>query len=134
MRVVVELYDLSHDSIVLKKEFTGNTLPRIFMEYCGKKTLGCLVRDGGTTIASSLFDAMSTVHPVLAAHKKEADAEKTLYEKRSELLTNVYHKKQWNASRVRDAIKPTDSSINLDDLYCVVENNDKTKFMAFFYW
>ncbi|TFF40942.1 hypothetical protein [Mucilaginibacter psychrotolerans] len=124
-KLQVQLYDSQSNTLLLDKEYTGNSDNHGFEFTCEQGSLGCTINN---TLALYSTDVLQAV----ASTNKTLVNERALAEKRAAYIASTVYLQKFDASLVKQVITAKDSSINLDDIYQCFYNADGTKFVAFF--
>ena len=123
--ISVQLYDQTTNVILLDKDFIGDWNNTGFEFTCQDKSLNC-------TINNALAQALSEVIDIVATNSPTLQKEKSLAQKRYNVLINDYYSKPYDTTFINKIILPTDSNINRQSIYQCLVDETKTKFIAFY--
>lgn len=124
-KVTVQLYDQLTDAILLDKDFIGDWYNQGFEFSCQDSSLSC-------TINNALSQALTEVIGFVATNSPTLQKEKSLAQKRFNVLINDYYSKPYDTTFINKIISPTDSNIHQQSLYQCLIDNSKTKFIGFY--
>jgi len=126
-KVNVQLYDNVSNSILLDKSYIGDWSNPGSEFTCEDKTINC-------TLNNALSQALDEVIYNIASNSPINENEQSKPEG-SEVLEGKYLKyynQPFDKKSLQNIILLTDSSVNVDNAYQLMFNDDKTKFAAFF--
>lgn len=118
------LYDGHDGKLLLDSTFIGDSHNPGFEFSCNEGTLQCC-------FSNALAPALNRIVRIVAENSPQVKRTRRIAESRSEVL-HSYLNKPYPANLVREAVPAGDSAINLNALYQVLSNEDKTAFIAFF--
>lgn len=132
--IELQLYDSSSNSIVLRKEYKGMSFEPQPEAECEDETLDCLIRNAVAEIASDVLSRMAEIYPDWKSKVIRHERDQVLREQRESILAREYANKPWDGSLARRLISadPYDSTIDLSHMHYQLQNEEKTKFLAFF--
>jgi hypothetical protein len=124
-KVAVQLYDHSTNSLLIDTSYIGDWNNPGFEFTCQDSTLGC-------TINNSLSQALGNIVYTININSPTLKKERLLSQERLQIIRNNYYNKPFAKSFVANIILSSDSTIDLNDLYQTLINDDSTKFVGFF--
>jgi hypothetical protein len=124
-KLAVQLYDFSTNSLLIDTSYVGDWSNPGFEFACSDSSVSC-------TINNALSQALDNVIYNVAVNSPTLKKERALSKERIETIKNIYYNKPYDKSFISAIIPAEDSTINLDNLYQMLINNDSTKFVAFF--
>ena len=124
-KVTMQLYDNITQKIIIDKEFEGDWVNHGFDFACEDKSIDCTVNNG-------LSQALKEVIYEIASNNPTIKREKRLAQQRFDELISKYYTKSYDKDFLKTILPQPDSNIVLENLYQVIINSDKTKFVGFF--
>ncbi|WP_110831009.1 hypothetical protein [Pedobacter nutrimenti] len=125
LHLKVQLYEAESNSFLLDKEYKGDQLNRGF-EFSCDGSIQC-------TINNALSVALTDVIKQIALNNKTLQAGNVLAEKRADLIKKEIFLKNMDLSLIKSVIPEADRTVDFQDLYQSFYNDDKTKFVGFFF-
>jgi hypothetical protein len=124
-KLVIQLYDYLTNSLLIDTSYIGNWNNPGFEFACRDSSLSC-------TINNSLSQALDNVVFKIALNSPTIKNERRLGQERLEVIRKKYYPQSFDKLFISSIIPANDSNINLNHLYQMLINDDKTKFVAFF--
>lgn len=123
--VKVQLYDNSKKSIVLEQIYKGGLYNPGFEFSCDGKSLNCCINN-------ALSQALDDIIKEVAMNNATLKNNREIAYNRNVFLKDNYLNKDFNVDFLKNIIAEKDENIDLKDIYQLITNEDKTKFVGFF--
>jgi hypothetical protein len=123
-KIAVQLYDNQTGEYLINKEFVGDWLNPGFEFSCKDETVQC-------TINNALSTTLSTVIKVIATNSPTLKRERQLFKQRYDELVTNHLSKPFDITSLKTIIQQTGSELPLDNIYQILYDESKTKFVAF---
>lgn len=125
LHLKVQLYEAESNSIVLDKDYTGDQSNPGF-EFSCDGSIQCVINN-------ALSGALADVVRQISSNNKTLQAEGALVRKRAEVIEKEIFLKNTDPSLIKSVVTELDSTVNLSNMYQTFYNDDKSKFVGFFF-
>lgn len=122
--VKVQLYDNLKKSIVLEQIYKGGLYNPGFEFSCDGKSLNCCINN-------ALSQALDDIIKEVAMNNTTLKNNRELAFNRNDVLKNNYLNKNFDSDFLKNVFSENDN-VDLKDIYQLITNDDKTKFVGFF--
>tara|TARA_R110002073_G_C9455723_1_gene578376 strand:+ start:76 stop:1788 length:1713 start_codon:yes stop_codon:yes gene_type:complete len=122
-KINIQLYDSISNSLILNKSYIGDWTNPGFTFACTNESINC-------TINNALSKGLNEIIYTIALNSPTLKKEKQLREERFNVLSNKHLNQDYDKQFLKTII--TDSTINLNNSYQLLHNDNRTKFVAFF--
>lgn len=122
--VKVQLYDNLKKSIVLEQIYKGGLYNPGFEFSCDGKSLNCCINN-------ALSQALDDIIREVAMNNTTLKNNRELAFNRNDVLKNNYLNKNFDSDFLKNVFSENDN-VDLKDIYQLITNDDKTKFVGFF--
>lgn len=123
-KIRVQLFDNLADEFLIDKDFDGDWRNPGFEFTCQDKTIYCTINNALSNALSEVIQAIATNSPTL---KRERQLSQQRYD---ELIANHFSK-PFSVEPLRAIIQENNNDLRLDNIFQVLYDDSKTKFVAF---
>lgn len=123
-KIRVQLFDNLADEFLIDKDFDGDWRNPGFEFTCQDKTIYCTINNALSNALSEVIQAIATNSPTL---KRERQLSQQRYD---ELIANHFSK-PFSVEPLRATIQENNNDLRLDNIFQVLYDDSKTKFVAF---